>query len=374
MIGLIDELRRIDEDLRDTTRYAGDLAYRWTLDTRLKNIKKVEKAWCGSWYGYQSRVYYREFGTPPIGKHFDRRFGLEVDLLGESRETSRWAEYSHDQVLTVINEGIDEKDIRKISNKTKEWIYEFKDKKENLLNIIRVAQQINSASFSDLSQRAEALVTQSISDIVALERPIEMDTKDPIAKQQGIQTPPHIQVKAEVLWSIRALEAIDELCNLVEKTIAQIERVQRTEATAQMTGKNIFIGHGHSPLWRELKDFLQDRLGLEWETFESVPRAGKSIKESLTELLDNSQFAFLLLTAEDERADGKMQARMNVIHEAGMFQGRLGFERAIILLEEGCEEFSNKHGLIHIPFEKGKLNAKFEEIRELLEERGVIAK
>ena len=31
-----------------------------------------------------------------------------------------------------------------------------------------------------------------------------------------------------------------------------------------------------------------------------------------------------------------VKARMNVIHEVGLFQGRLGFERAIVLLEEGC--------------------------------------
>jgi predicted nucleotide-binding protein len=50
--------------------------------------------------------------------------------------------------------------------------------------------------------------------------------------------------------------------------------------------------------------------------------------------------------------DGKLHARLNVIHEAGLFQGRLGFNKAIILLEEGCEEFSNIHGLGHIPFPK----------------------
>lgn len=57
-------------------------------------------------------------------------------------------------------------------------------------------------------------------------------------------------------------------------------------------------------------------------------------------MLDQACFAFLLMTAEDEQADGNHHARMNVIHEVGMFQGRLGFERAIILLEDGCEEFS----------------------------------
>jgi len=47
------------------------------------------------------------------------------------------------------------------------------------------------------------------------------------------------------------------------------------------------------------------------------------------------------MTAEEEKADGKMQARMNVVHEAGLFQGRLGFSRAIVMLEKGCDEFSN---------------------------------
>jgi predicted nucleotide-binding protein len=65
-------------------------------------------------------------------------------------------------------------------------------------------------------------------------------------------------------------------------------------------------------------------------------------------MLDNAWLAFLVMTAEDERTDGTKQARANVIHEVGLFQGRLGFERAIILLEEGCSEFSNIVGLTQI--------------------------
>jgi predicted nucleotide-binding protein len=56
-------------------------------------------------------------------------------------------------------------------------------------------------------------------------------------------------------------------------------------------------------------------------------------------MLDDAVFAFLVMTAEDERAYGTRRARANVIHEVGLFQGRLGFEKAIILLEEGCSEF-----------------------------------
>jgi predicted nucleotide-binding protein len=47
-------------------------------------------------------------------------------------------------------------------------------------------------------------------------------------------------------------------------------------------------------------------------------------------MLDDAGIGFLILTAEDEQTDGKVQARMNVIHEAGLFQGRLGFTKAIV--------------------------------------------
>ena len=89
-------------------------------------------------------------------------------------------------------------------------------------------------------------------------------------------------------------------------------------------------------------------------------------------MLDAAAFAFLILTAEDEQADGRLYARMNVVHEAGLFQGRLGFARAIVLLEDGYEEFSNIHGLGQIRFPTGDITAAFEEIRRVLEREGVI--
>jgi predicted nucleotide-binding protein len=83
-------------------------------------------------------------------------------------------------------------------------------------------------------------------------------------------------------------------------------------------------------------------------------------------MLIAASFAFLIMTGEDEHADGALHARENVIHEAGLFQGKLGFRRAIILLEEGCKNFSNIHGLTHIPFPKGRISAAFEEVRRTL--------
>ena len=135
----------------------------------------------------------------------------------------------------------------------------------------------------------------------------------------------------------------------------------------RQTKPRIFIGHGGSPDWLLIKDFFVERLGLNYEEFNREPVAGRSTKERLLEILGACGLAFIVMTGEDELGDGKRHARQNVVHEAGLFQGRYGFERAIILLEEGCEEFSNIIGIGQIRFPKGRIMAVSEEVRRVLE-------
>lgn len=136
--------------------------------------------------------------------------------------------------------------------------------------------------------------------------------------------------------------------------------------------KKIFIGHGASLVWRELKDFIEDTLKLSHEEFNRIPVAGIPTSARLKEMLEGSCMAFLIMTGEDEQADGSLRARDNVIHEIGLFQGKLGFEKAIILLEIGCQDFSNIHGITYIPFPKGNIRAVFEDIRGVLERESIL--
>lgn len=124
----------------------------------------------------------------------------------------------------------------------------------------------------------------------------------------------------------------------------------------------IFIGHGRSDAWRELSDHLRDKHDLSIVTYENGARAGHTIRDILDEMLDNSALAFLVHTGEDETAEEKMRARQNVVHETGLFQGRLGFSKAIMLLEEGVEELSNLAGIQYIPFKKGHISGTFGEV------------
>ncbi|WP_216622874.1 TIR domain-containing protein [Corallococcus exercitus] len=139
-----------------------------------------------------------------------------------------------------------------------------------------------------------------------------------------------------------------------------------------VVGKKVFVGHGRSSEWLVLEKFIKDRLRLEVVEFSSVPTAGMHTAERLKQMLDQSNIAFLVMTAEDERADSVRVARANVIHEVGLFQGRLGFERAIVLLEDGCEEFSNISGLGQIRFPRGNIAAVFEQVRATLEREGLL--
>ena len=141
-----------------------------------------------------------------------------------------------------------------------------------------------------------------------------------------------------------------------------------------MPGKKIFIGHGHSEEWLRLKEYLTERLGLKCDEFSRVPNAGRTNIARLSSMLEDAQFAFIVMTAEDEVGDGEIRARENVVHEAGLFQGRLGFEKAILISEDSCNIFSNVDGLERIPFSKGNIKETFSEVHAVLMREGVVSK
>lgn len=169
------------------------------------------------------------------------------------------------------------------------------------------------------------------------------------------------------------LKGLRECAALLEDdTLGELLEIEEKKANIPNESKTVFIGHGNSRLWKDLRDLLKDRLDLQWEEFNRESTAGLSNKERLEVMLSKAGFAFLVLTAEDEHVDKTFHARESVIHELGLFQGKLGFKKAIVLMEEGCEEFGNIHGLVQIRFPKGDITAKSEEIRRVLEREGLI--
>ncbi len=134
------------------------------------------------------------------------------------------------------------------------------------------------------------------------------------------------------------------------------------EKPKEKTNVVVFIGHGRSKQWEKLKAHLQDKHELEIIAYETGARAGHTIRDILDTMAANTSFALLVLTAEDKTANGKMRARQNVIHECGLFQGKLGFDRAVMLVEQGVELGSNFDGIQQLRFKKGRISEVFGDV------------
>jgi len=134
-------------------------------------------------------------------------------------------------------------------------------------------------------------------------------------------------------------EQLKQLKRELEYLFNYLKIKESLSMTQSTQGTKIFIGHGRSSAWKDLRDFLKDRLSLEPDEFNREPTAGVATKERLEQMIADASFAFIIMTAEDIHSDDKLHARENVIHEIGLFQGKLGFKKAVFCLKKVVKNF-----------------------------------
>ncbi|TFD93415.1 hypothetical protein E3T61_04810 [Cryobacterium lactosi] len=154
--------------------------------------------------------------------------------------------------------------------------------------------------------------------------------------------------------SIDAATAVIERIGAVAKN-ALAATVDASRLAATQRPFKVFIGHGSDPQWKYLYEMFSKVHGFNVEAFESSERAGTHTLFVVDKMIRSSSVALVVMTGEDEMADGSMRARENVVHELGYCQGALGIDRTIVLLEEGTSEPSNIAGLTQIRFAKNSL-------------------
>lgn len=334
--------------------------------------EKVGLAWSGSSLGYHSVVYYRDFTHPPAEAGFSPEWGLRGRISGTVGD---WVEYRYFEVIKHIERMAGDPDLAEVELLRDQCAEEFSSCRSEYCAIAsEYLEDAADAFVDDLRGKAEGLQISSIGDAIRDQLPaVKPFTQDPRAMSAELSHSPHHEVLARVLVLRSPFTAAKRLKEFVEQTAGRLERVSKKNAPRSGgSGQSVFIGHGGSGEWWKLSDFIQNRLGLRWDEFNRVPVAGLSTVQRLEEMLDNAAMAFVVMTAEDEMADGGLRARENVVHEAGLFQGRLGFTRAVLVAEEGCGKFSNIHGLGLITFPAGRLELAFESVRSVLEREGLV--
>lgn len=337
-------------------------------------VEQVSRSFSGSWMGYHSRVYYADLSPAPPGAQFSKETGISRPLQ-HNETVGNWEEFDPEIVKLRILELAGTPDSDNFHQAEKIAIEAFDFAKSEMMSILETELASREDSFlRKLRDDLENLKATSKMDFVHLWTPRgQILISDTLALNQGNQLPPHIDIRADVTAVRNSFRICKAASEIGRKAASHLERASKKKRESERIGTNVFIGHGGSLVWRELKDFVQDRLNLPWDEFNRVPVAGITNIARLSEMLDAAAVAFLVMTAEDEMVDGEIQARMNVVHEAGLFQGRLGFTKAIVVLEEGCEEFSNIQGLGQVRFPTGNIAAAFEEIRLVLEREGLLS-
>jgi predicted nucleotide-binding protein len=164
------------------------------------------------------------------------------------------------------------------------------------------------------------------------------------------------QGRTDITFGSNTRATIESLFSIFEEAPADDKIVIQEKRKV-----SIFIGHGRKREWEKLKSHLQDKHKLDVIAYETGARAGHTIRDILQSMSNQASFALLVLTGEDKSEDG-LRARQNVIHECGLFQGKLGFDRAIMLVEKGIELGSNFDGIQQLRFGKGRIAEAFGDV------------
>jgi hypothetical protein len=271
---------------------------------------EVGRAWSGSNIVYHATVYYADFQPKPPHVQFSSEWALE-DLWPTHQPDPGWRMMDFKEVSDYIVYRAGKQDCQSIGGKLTPIHDDFLTIKENAISLFSALLTTKSDPFFRRQLNViEQLTADNPQDIA---RRFISDgrvwSRDSLAMTQGLSVAPHQALAAFPLSAMELEAALGTLEKAMRLSAAHAARLEETRPTmATKKGTTVCIGHGRSLVWRELKDFLVDRLHLAVDEFNSVSTAGISTTERLSEMLDAAALAFLIMTGEDEQADGTRHA------------------------------------------------------------------
>lgn len=369
---LIDRLRDLETAI--LTLSLSDLPpeYSASKKTYESRLNQLENSHSRSWFGEHANTYFYDFATPPAGSSFDVEWGFIPSYHGS--RNSGWRPHTREEMLAFVFEGIGEDIFHAWHALAEKLFREFSIARDQAIDVIEaLAVEVSSKSCARYLTRIEKdLIPSDTADFMnSRAQSAPRMTRDSEEVAKGTIVPLHVQHLSTINSVVANKEHARNLAAVLRNVI-EATTLGQTQNVESRSPKTLFIGHGRSNQWLTLRDFVRDRLNLEFDEFNSVSIAGITNQERLSQMLEECSFALLVMTGEDEHGDGSLHARENVIHEIGLFQGQLGWRKAIVLIEDGCKEFSNILGLGQIRYEKGSIASCFEEVRRVLEREQIL--
>jgi hypothetical protein len=134
MDNIVEELQDIYDQLQSFVDKASKNKAILSLEKLELTASEIGKSWSGSWIGYQSRVYYKDFIVPPAGAHFSSEWGFYENARQDTR--GAWTEYQFDQVQEHIRTKAGNPDTKQANDASKLGRDLFREKHDALLSIL----------------------------------------------------------------------------------------------------------------------------------------------------------------------------------------------------------------------------------------------
>ena len=179
---------------------------------------------------------------------------------------------------------------------------------------------------------------------------------------------PNVDPFAYIFEDVWGRSLNSHVFDMLDQTIGVIEagkfqerkaRLAKTKgAMGPISGKKVFLVHGHDESARDSAARFLGTLGLEVIILHEQPNAGSTIIEKIERHAEVA-FAVVLLTPDDiggvvgNPETLKPRARQNVILELGYFIGRLGRAHVATLLKGDVEKPSDYDGVVYLAMDGG---------------------
>jgi predicted nucleotide-binding protein len=121
----------------------------------------------------------------------------------------------------------------------------------------------------------------------------------------------------------------------------------------------VFLAHGKDTAWREIADYIEQKLAHEVVPYAGSLDAGRADISQLETLTEECAFAIVMVTAAEDNS----RSRQRILHEIGFCQGTFGRENVLIMKEEGADEFADFGGFIYVPYASGNVKSALPRIQ-----------
>jgi hypothetical protein len=259
------ELFQLANTAADTRARMQEKAIREPLRVLRQICDEVGRAWSGSNIGYHATVYYSNLQPKPPHVQFSAEWGL-MDVWPTHQPDPGWETMDYKDVKDYIVSRVGHDDIQKASSALGPIRDEFVNLKENAISILSTLLSRTPDSF--LQRQFKAIEQLTVRHPQNIARQFieggQVFSRDTTAMTQGFSVAPHQQLSALPLASMELEAALDNLEKATRLSAAHVARQEERQRPAMTTNTaiTICIGHGRSPLWRELKEFLVERLHL----------------------------------------------------------------------------------------------------------------